>query len=123
MIKLLTWLTFFLSLVLPAQAYGSDVRILAGSNPNIQDMKNPSSGCKEKDPISRLRCTTCNSTHYRIRLADNDLCLWCNASAWQEGCMACKDSLTCLTCNTTHSNSNGLCFRRCNNTTDCVPRF
>ena len=83
MIKLFICLGFFLNLVLSAaQAYGSDLRILATSTPDIQDMKNPSSGCKVKDPISRVRCTQCNSTHYRIRLAENDLCLWCNASAW-----------------------------------------
>lgn len=108
--KLFIFLTFFLSLVLSAQAYGSDLRILATAAPDVQDFQNSTNGCKEKDPYSRIRCTECNSTHYRVRKAHNDLCLWCNASAWQEGCMACKDSLTCLACNaTTHNMSNGLC--------------
>ena len=108
--KLFIFLTFSLSLVLSAQAYGSDVRILATTTPDVQDMANSTSGCKEKDPYSRIRCNTCNSTHYRVRLAYNDLCLWCNATAWQEGCMACNNSLTCLACNaTTHSLSNGFC--------------
>ena len=114
MIKLFIFLTVYLSLVVSAQAYGSDLRILATTNPDVQDMQNPKSGCKEIDPYSRIRCNKCESTHYRVRNAYNDLCLWCNASAWQEGCIACNNSLTCLTCNsTTHSFSNGLCYRNC----------
>ena len=86
---------FLTSLIILEMASASELRILE----TTQDMSNPSSGCLKRDPYSRLRCLECNSTHFRIRGTDNDQCVWCNASAWSEGCISCDSSLNCTECN------------------------